>query len=124
MTDIHPRFIKSGQGADRGMARKKGREDKSRKGESISPEILECRNKDVVIDTDSNFLYIGKLLNVTRHFVTLADTEVHDRRESATLNEKYLIDRKKFGIRSNRKKVSIRLDRLISFSLLEDIIDY
>lgn len=106
------------------MARKKGREDKSRKGESISPEILECRNKDVVIDTDSNFLYIGKLLNVTRHFVTLADTEVHDRRESATLNEKYLIDRKKFGIRSNRKKVSIRLDRLISFSLLEDIIDY
>jgi hypothetical protein len=106
------------------MATKKGRGDQSDKGKSVSSEILECRNKDIVLDTDSDFLYIGKLLDMTQYFVILADAEVHDRRESSTMNEKYLMDCKKFGIRSNRKKVRIRLDKVISFSLLEDIVDY
>ena len=112
------------RGVGLGMAAIKGRGERRDKGKSVSPEILHCRNKDIVLDTDSNFLYIGRLLNVTQHFVILANAEVHDRRESSTMNEKYLMDCKKFGIRSNRKKVLVRLDRVISFSLLEDVVDY
>jgi len=50
--------------------------------------------------------------------------DVHDRRESSSKNEKYILESKKYGIRSNRKEVNIRLERIVSYSLLEDVTDY
>jgi len=91
---------------------------------NISSEILEFRDKVIVLDTDSALIYIGKVVDVTRHFVVLAEADVHDRRESSSMSEKYLLDCKRFGIRSNRKTVHVRLDRVVSFSLLENVIDY
>jgi hypothetical protein len=116
--------IKSEPGGGIGPAAKKSHGGRGDKAKSVSSEILECRDKDLILDTDSSFLYIGKLLNVTRNFAILRDAEVHDRRESSTKNEKYLMECKKYGIRSNRKQVHVRLEKVISFSLLEDIIDY
>jgi hypothetical protein len=104
------------EGAGIGMAGKRR--------DNIPSEILEFRDKEIVLDTDSALIYIGKLVDVTRHFVVLADTDVHDRRESSSMSEKYLVDCKRFGVRSNRKTAYIRLDRVVSFSLLEDVIDY
>jgi hypothetical protein len=91
---------------------------------NIFSEILEFRDKEIVLDTDSALIYIGKVVDVTRHFVVLADADVHDRRESSSMGEKYLVDCKRFGVRSNRKSVHVRLDRVVSFSLLEHVIDY
>jgi small nuclear ribonucleoprotein (snRNP)-like protein len=91
---------------------------------TVSSEILDFRDKEIVLDTDSSLIYIGKLVGVTRHFVVLADADVHDRRESSSMSEKYLVDCKRFGVRSNRKTVHIRLDRVVSFALLEEVIDY
>ncbi|MGD2125274.1 MAG: hypothetical protein PVG99_04295 [Desulfobacteraceae bacterium] len=87
-------------------------------------EILSCRHKEVVLDTTSDFVYIGKLQDVGDYFITLEDADVHDRRESPSLNEKYIIDARKYGIRCNRKLVHIRLEEVISFSLLKDVIEY
>jgi hypothetical protein len=78
----------------------------------------------VVIDTDSDYLYMGKLLGVHGPFVTLADADVHDRRESSSMNEKYVLESKKYGLRSNRREVHLRFERIVSYSLLEDVIDY
>jgi len=87
-------------------------------------EILRHRGQHVVVDTDSDYLYIGRLLGVTGQFITLGEADVHDRRESSSKNEKYILESKKYGVRSNRKEVNIRLERIVSYSLLEDVTDY
>jgi len=87
-------------------------------------EILRHLAQYVVVDTDSDYLYIGKLLGVSGPFISLGDADVHNRRESSSSNEKYVLESKKYGIRSSRREVHIRLQRLVSFSLLEDAIDY
>jgi hypothetical protein len=86
--------------------------------------ILRHRGQVVVVDTDSDYLYIGKLLGVSGSFITLEEADVHDRRESASMNEKYVLESKKYGVRSNRREVHIRFQRIVSYSLLEDVIDY
>jgi hypothetical protein len=86
--------------------------------------ILRHRGHYVVVDTDSDFLYIGKLLGESGSFITLGDADVHDRRESSSVNEKYVLESKKYGIRNTRKEVHLRLQRIVSYSLLEDVIDY
>ncbi|MCX5877548.1 MAG: hypothetical protein NTY44_00340 [Deltaproteobacteria bacterium] len=90
----------------------------------VAAEVLRHRDKCVVVDTDSDYVYIGRLLGVTGQFITLGEADVHDRRESSSKNEKYILESKKYGIRSNRKEVNIRLERIVSYSLLEDVTDY
>jgi hypothetical protein len=86
--------------------------------------ILRHCGQYVVVDTDSDYLYIGKLLGVSGSFIILGDVDVHDRRESSSMNEKYVLESKKYGVRSNRREVQIRLERMVSYSLLDDVIDY
>jgi hypothetical protein len=86
--------------------------------------ILRHRGHYVVIDTDSDYLYIGRLLGVCGPFITLGEADVHDRRESSSMNEKYVLESKKYGLRSNRREVHLRSQRMVSYSLLEDVIDY
>ena len=86
--------------------------------------ILSYCDKNVVVDTNSNFLYIGKLEDVGDHFLILREADVHDRRESPSMNEKYIMEAKKLGVRSNRKRVHIRIEEVISISLLDDVIEY
>ena len=87
-------------------------------------EILRYRGRYLVVDTDSDYIYIGKLLAVTGRSLTLGDADVHDRRESSSKNEKYILESKKHGVRSNRRTVHLRLQRMVSYSLLEDVTDY
>ena len=101
---------------------KNGTKRVSRGGETA--EILRHRGQYVVVDTDSDYLYIGKPLGVSGSFITLEEADVHDRRESASMNEKYVLESKKYGVRSNRREVHIRFQRIVSYSLLEDVFDY
>jgi hypothetical protein len=78
----------------------------------------------VVIDTNSSYLYIGTLAEVTDHFLKLRDVDVHDRTETPTTKEKYILDAKRYGVKCNRREVSIRKEVVTSFSLLDDILDY
>lgn len=97
---------------------------RGRKRTSKVTEILIYRDKYIVVDTNSYFIYIGKLQEVSEGFVTLKDADVHDCRQSSSMNEKYILDSKKYGVRSNRKLVYIRLEEVISVSLLDDVIEY
>ena len=89
-----------------------------------SKEILDYRGQNVVVDTTSHFVFIGTLQECTDYLLTLSDADVHDRRESPSMNEKYIIDAKKYGVRRNRQRVHIRLEEVISLSLLDDVIEY
>ena len=87
-------------------------------------DILRYRDQNIVVDTVSHFIFLGKLEDISNYFITLRDADVHDRRESPSLNEKYVLDSKKYGIKCNRKLVHIRLQEVISLSLLDDVIEY
>jgi len=107
-----------------GSAGKKMTGPAKKTSEEEFKEVLGYRDQNVVVDTTSHFVFIGKLLECTDYFLTLGDADVHDRRESPSLNEKYIIDARKYGVRRNRRRVHIRLKEVISLSLLDDVIEY
>jgi len=80
--------------------------------------------KVVVVDTNSSFVYLGTLAKVSDHFVLLTDVDAHDRHETPSTKERYILDSKRHGVRANRKEVSIRKEMVISLSLLDDVVDY
>ena len=80
--------------------------------------------KTVVVDTDSRFVYLGRLDRVELEFVVMKDVDVHDRRESPSTKEQYIMDTKKFGVKANRKEVSVRKSLVVSVSKLDDVIGY
>jgi hypothetical protein len=80
--------------------------------------------KTVVVDTDSRFVYLGRLERVELEFVVMKDVDVHDRRESPSTKEQYIMDTKRFGVKPNRKEVSVRKTMVISVSTLDDILSF
>ena len=79
----------------------------------------------VVVDVRSHTLtYLGVLKEVTSFSVVLADVDVHDIHESKTSREVYVMESRKYGIKANRREVSILLAEVVSVSRLADIIVY
>ena len=87
-------------------------------------EIADMLGKDVVVDTITPLIYIGKLTEIGDYFITLEDVDVHDSNESPSTKEVYCIDAKKFGIKKNRRRVRVFKSIVASISLLEDVIEY
>ena len=80
--------------------------------------------KIVVVDTDSRFVYLGTLDRVDPEFLVMKEVDAHDRRESPSTKEQYIMDTKKFGVKANRKEVSVRKVLVISISKLDDVVGY
>ena len=78
--------------------------------------------KNVVVDVESPFVYLGRLQELHERTLVLADADVHDLRDSTTTREQYVLDAKVHGIQENRKCVWIRMDRVVSISLLDDVV--
>lgn len=80
--------------------------------------------KVVVVDTDSRFVYLGTLTRIDSEFLVMKDVDAHDRRESPSTKEQYIMDTKKFGVKANRKEISVRKALVISLSKLDDVVGY
>ncbi len=78
----------------------------------------------VVVDTDSKFVYIGTLARVEDHFVVLADVDAHDSDETTSTKEQYVMECRRFGVKANRKEISVRKALIVSVSKLDDVITY
>jgi len=78
----------------------------------------------VVVDTDSHYVYIGTLVSVLDNFLELKDADVHDRGEGLSTKEKYVMEVRRFGVKPNRREVSIRKTTIVSVSRLDDILLY
>jgi len=78
----------------------------------------------VVVDTNSNFVYIGTLVRVLEHFVELKDADAHDRGEGLSTKEQYIMEVRRFGVKPNRREVSIRKTSIVSLSKLDDVLLY
>ena len=83
----------------------------------------EYLQRNVVIDVESLFVYVGELQTVSEKNVSLVNADVHDLRDSNTTRERYVLDTKLHGIRPNRRRVLIGRTQIISISLLDDVLD-
>jgi len=87
-------------------------------------QLRDLVGKDVILDTASPYIYIGKLLAVDEWFFRLEDVDVHDSQETHATKEVYIIEARKFGIKKNRRSVLVRADKIISISALDAVIEY
>jgi hypothetical protein len=78
----------------------------------------------IVVDTDSMFVYLGTLDRVEDHFVVMKSVDAHDRRESPSTKDQYILETKKFGVNPNRKEVKVRKQMIVSVSRLSDVVDF
>jgi hypothetical protein len=78
----------------------------------------------VVVDTDTTKLVVGTLEDAGEHLLTLAEADIHDMRDSRVTSEVYTLETLKYGVRANRKRVYVRVDRVVCVSRLDDVIDY
>ena len=78
----------------------------------------------VVVDTNSSFVYLGTLVKVDDQFLVMKEVDAHDRNEGPSTKEQYVIDTKRFGVKPNRKEVSVRKALVVSLSRLEDVVTY
>jgi small nuclear ribonucleoprotein (snRNP)-like protein len=77
--------------------------------------------KKVVVDTRSSWVYIGTLEKIGDRYVVLSDVDVHDNNSVEATKEFYVLESKKTGIKSNRHKVNINMDFVVSISGLDEV---
>ncbi len=87
-------------------------------------ELKSLVGEVLVVDSDSPYIYIGTMKEVTDSFIILSDVDVHDATETSTTKERYAIDARRHGTRVNRREVLIRKDRVLSLSKLSDVVEY
>ena len=78
--------------------------------------------REVVIDVSSLYVYVGRLTGRDHHYAVLEDADAHDLRDTNTTRDAYVIETRRHGISHNRRRVLVRLDEVVSVSLLEDVI--
>ncbi|MCZ6690680.1 MAG: hypothetical protein O7H41_13890 [Planctomycetota bacterium] len=91
----------------------------------MKPKALEAFiGKEVVLDTRGPLIFLGRLSEVDEDIFTLQDCDVHDSSEAQRTKEIYILEARKTGIKTNRRRVLVRAAEVVSISLLEDIIEY
>lgn len=79
--------------------------------------------KQVVVDVESPFVYLGRLHAINEKTLVLKAADVHDMRDSTTTREVYVREARVHGVQPNRKTVYIRLEKVVSISPLDDVIE-
>ncbi len=91
-------------------------------GSPVLPQAL--LGSVVVLDTQSSWLYIGRLSACDGDFVVLEDADARDGTDGHCSKEIYLLDVRKHGVRKNRDRVFVRLSEVVAISRLEDVTVY
>ena len=90
----------------------------------MKESLMGMVGKDIVVDTRSPWMYIGRLESVQADSVLLKNVDVHDSGETSTPKERYVIDSSVSGIKANRSSVYVSLEYVVSVSLLADVIKF
>lgn len=91
---------------------------------SEETELKRFTGKNVVLDTNTPLIYIGRLESASDKFIALKDVDVHDTSRSGSTKEVYCIDARKYGVKKNRNFTLVSRNAVISISLLEDVVEY
>ncbi|MCM8818424.1 MAG: hypothetical protein NC915_02970 [Candidatus Omnitrophica bacterium] len=79
--------------------------------------------KEVVVDTSTSWIYIGKIIKEDESYIYLEEADAFDISETSLSKQEYLMMIKKDGVIPNRKKVKILKSKVVAITLLEDIIE-
>ncbi len=77
----------------------------------------------VVIDLTSRFVVVGKLRGVEGPYYIVEEADLHDLRDTTTTRDIYVLDAKRHGVNSNRKRVFVRCEGVVGLSRLADVVD-
>mgnify|MGYP001765937319 CR=1 FL=1 len=86
--------------------------------------LRELIGQEIVVDTRSRWMYIGRLEAVRDDSLQLADADVHDGSEGTLTKERYVLSSCETGIKANRRRVYVSLDCVVSVSPLAEVIRY
>lgn len=85
--------------------------------------MRELKNKIVVIDTDTSWIYIGTLIDEDKFYYYLQNVDAFDISETTLSKHEYLMMVKKDGVVPNRKNVKVLKSKVVAITLFEDIIE-
>lgn len=87
-----------------------------------SPRFEQLFGELVVLDLSSQFVYLGRLVELQGDFLVLAEADAHDLRDSTTTREKYVLAARDHGINVNRRRVWVSRREVIGVSRLADVV--
>ncbi len=87
-------------------------------------ELQKLLHETIVVDTKAPFVFIGDLVKVQEDCIVLENADAHDLRATKSTAELYILETKKYGLKMNRKSITILTKEIISFSLLKDVVEY
>lgn len=85
--------------------------------------MKELKNKIVVIDTNTSWIYIGTLIDEDKFYYYLQNVDAFDISETTLSKHEYLMMVKKDGVVPNRKNVKVLKSKVVAITLFEDIIE-
>ncbi|MGB2986139.1 MAG: hypothetical protein WBE26_09680, partial [Phycisphaerae bacterium] len=88
----------------------------------MSDPLERILSEQVVLDTATPIIYIGKLAEITDQLFVLTDVDVHDCRDGHANKERYLAEAHGEGVPINRRQVVVMRSFIISVSRLADIV--
>ncbi|MGE4159428.1 MAG: hypothetical protein AB7F75_10085 [Planctomycetota bacterium] len=78
----------------------------------------------VVVNTDSPYLFTGTLVGEDAETLVIDEVDVRDQRAQKALEDVYLLETLELGVRANRRRVHVLRSRVVSISLLADVVKY
>ena len=66
--------------------------------------------------------FSGRSTGHDHKYLILEQADAHDLRDTTTNRENYIVDLRRHGIRPNRDRVYVRLEEVVSISVLADVL--
>ena len=90
--------------------------------EKTTDPLSRMLNEEVVLDTGSPIVYIGRMVEISDHTFVLERADMHDCRDGHAKKEGYLAEVKDDGVTVNRQRVVVMRSAIISVSRVADIV--
>ncbi len=91
--------------------------------QSPAPDALAgYSGRIVVLDLASPYVVIGTLVAEDHRYLVLDDADMHDLRDSSTTRELYVLDTRRHGVGTNRRRVLVSRSDVVGVSLLDDVV--
>ena len=88
-----------------------------------TPSIWEKLSGElIVLDMSSPFVIIGKFSHQLGDWILLSEADVHDLRDTPSTREKYVLDSRMHGVRTNRHTAWVQMREVVAVSRLDDVI--
>lgn len=78
----------------------------------------------VVLDMASPYVYVGRFIGERHGYYVLEEADAHDLRDTSTTRERYVLDSRRHGVRTNRQRVFVDARQVVAISRLDEVLDF